>query len=214
MQTGRQTVDMEAPPHPPAPGRARSRRCIMRRETLPAEQLVRFVVAPDGTLVPDVAGKLPGRGLWMGARRDIVAAARVGDVFSKVAGVAVTVPEGLADRIERLLARRCLDLIGLARRAGKAVTGAEKVRGLLASGRAGVLVQASDGAAGGRAKLRALARDVPVIGCFTCAELGHVFGRDFAVHAAIARDPLAERLVAEAGRLAGFRCAEDEMSIC
>ncbi len=150
----------------------------------------------------------------MGARRDIVAAARVGNVFSKVAGVAVTVPEGLADRIERLLARRCLDFIGLARRAGKAVTGAEKVRGLLSGGRAGALLQASDGAEGGRAKLRALARDVAVIGCFTGVELGHVFSRDFAVHAAIARDALAERLVAEAGRLAGFRCAGDEMSVC
>ena len=150
----------------------------------------------------------------MSAQRDMVNTACAKNLFAKAARARVAVPADLADRVERLLARRCLDLIGLARRAGKAVTGAEKVRGLLSGGRAGVLLQASDGAAGGRAKLRALARDVPVIGCFTCAELGHVFGRDFAVHAAIARDALAERLVAEAGRLAGFRCAEDEMSVC
>jgi predicted RNA-binding protein YlxR (DUF448 family)/ribosomal protein L30E len=185
----------------------------MSRETLPTEQLVRFVVAPDGVVVPDVAGKLPGRGLWLHARRDIVAAVGVASAFSRVAGVSVTVPEGLADRVEGLLARRCLELVGLARRAGKAVAGYEKVRGLLSHGRAGAVIQASDGAAGGRDKLRALARDVPMIGCFTSAELGGVFGRDTTVHAAIARDALAGRLIAEAGRLAGFRCLEDGTGI-
>jgi ribosomal protein L7Ae-like RNA K-turn-binding protein len=93
------------------------------------------------------------------------------------------------------------------------VAGFEKVRGLLSRGRAGVVIQASDGAAGGRDKLRALARDVPVIGCFTGAELGAVFGRDFAVHAAIARDALAGRLIVEAGRLAGFRRLGDGTSV-
>ena len=213
MQTEQQTIEPNAAPRPPAPARARTRRCVMSRETLPTERLVRFVVAPDGTLVPDVAGKLPGRGLWLHARRDIVAAVGVASAFSRVAGIAVSVPEGLADRVERLLARRCLDLVGLARRAGKAVAGFEKVRGLLSRGRAGVVIQASDGAAGGRDKLRALARDVPVIGCFTGAELGAVFGRDFAVHAAIARDALAGRLIVEAGRLAGFRRLGDGTNV-
>jgi ribosomal protein L7Ae-like RNA K-turn-binding protein len=114
----------------------------------------------------------------------------------------------VADVVERLdafLAERCRELIGLARRAGQAVAGFEKVRETLRRGNAGVLLAASDGAAGGREKLRALAPEIPVLDVLSSAELAAAFGRDHAVHALVSRGPLAERLKADAARLAGFR---------
>ncbi|MPY68841.1 MAG: RNA-binding protein [Alphaproteobacteria bacterium] len=183
------------------------RRCIVTRESAPRNRLVRCVVAPDGTVVPDIEGRLPGRGLWLRAERDIVGVACARNVFSRAARAPVRVADDLADRIEDLLLRRCLDLIGLARRAGEAVTGFEKTRAMVESGRAGALVAAADGAEDGRAKLRAVARGLPLVELFTADELGAAFGRDRAVHAAVAKGGLLDRLLAETGRLAGFRTA-------
>lgn len=182
----------------------RLRRCIVTRSSMPPEMLVRFVVGPDGIVVPDIGGKLPGRGLWLSAGRDIVGRACAGNVFARAARSSVRVPDDLVQRVEDLLARRCLDLIGLARRAGEAVAGYEKVRAMLSKGRAGVLLSACDGADDGRAKLRRVRPDVPRVEVLTRAELGGVFGREAVVHAAIAEGRLADRLVGEAARLAGF----------
>jgi ribosomal protein L7Ae-like RNA K-turn-binding protein len=114
------------------------------------------------------------------------------------------VPPGLADLVEAGLARRLVDLVSLARKAGKAVMGFEKVKGWLADGKAKVLLQASDGSDRGKGKLW-----TPPggrwFGCLTAAELGNAFGRDAAVHAALAAGGLAERVVEEAAKLQGFR---------
>ena len=155
--------------------------------------------------MPDVAGRLPGRGLWLTARRDIVATAVTKRLFARAARQAVIVEDGLADRVEFLLAQRCRDHIGMARRAGQVVMGFAKVREALAAGGAAVLVAAADGAADGRGKLRALAPRLPLIDRLTSAELGAAFGREHVVHAALAPGRLAEALVAEAARLGGFR---------
>jgi hypothetical protein len=183
------------------------RRCLVSGESRAKAELLRFVVAPDGKLVADVAGRLPGRGLWLTPRRDIVATAVTKRLFARAARQAVIVEDGLADRVEALLAERCRDHIGLARRAGQAVMGFVKVQAALAAGKAGVLVAAIDGAADGRLKLGGIARmrGLPLVECLTGAELGAAFGREHAVHAALAAGRLAEMLVADASRLAGLR---------
>ncbi len=141
----------------------------------------------------------------MTARRDIVAAAVTRRLFARAARQPVAVDDDLADRVEALLAQRCLDHIGLARRAGQVVMGFAKVRDALAAGRAAVLVAAADGAADGRGKLRALAPGLPLVDRLTSDELGAAFAREHVVHAALAPGRLAEALVAEAARLGGFR---------
>lgn len=181
------------------------RRCLVGGVTGPSEAMVRFVVAPDGTVVPDVAGRLPGRGFWLSARRDTVKTACAKRLFAKAARAQVTVAADLDVEVERLLARRCLDLLGMARRAGQAAVGFEKVRAHLRTAAAGVLLAAADGAADGRSKVAALAPDVPVIGLFTGAELGAALGRDHVVHAVVAPGAIADKLLVEAARLAGFR---------
>jgi uncharacterized protein len=180
------------------------RRCIVTRRILPKERLLRFVVGSDGVVVPDLEGRLPGRGLWLQARRDIVETACAKGSFAKAARAPVKVPDGLDRQIEVLLKRRCLDLIGLARRAGQVAAGFEQARGWLRDGRAAMLIAASDGADGGRSRLAALARELPLIALFTAAELGAALGRGPAVHVALARGSLARRLILEAQRLAGF----------
>jgi predicted RNA-binding protein YlxR (DUF448 family) len=183
------------------------RRCIVTRDVLPKAELVRFVLDPAATVVPDIEGRLPGRGLWLRADRDIVTRAVRKNLFAKVAGTAVKAPDDLAEQVERLLARRCLELLGLARRAGQAVAGFEKVHGWLAAGRVGLLLAASDGGADARRKLASAARgDVTVVAAFSGAELAGVLGREAAVaHVAIAPGGIARRLAQEARRLAGLR---------
>jgi uncharacterized protein len=174
----------------------------------PKLELLRCVVAPDGSLVPDLAGKLPGRGLWLTARRDIVATALAKRLFARAARRPVVVDDDLADRIELLLAARCRDEIGLARRAGQAVMGFAKVEtALRAAGGAAVLLAASDGALDGRGKLKALAPALPVVEVLTGAELGAAFGREHVVHAALKPGRLADALLVDAARIAGFRAA-------
>ncbi|MBT6118600.1 MAG: RNA-binding protein [Rhodospirillaceae bacterium] len=187
---------------------ASARRCIVTGESAPRCGLIRFAIGPDGTLVPDLAERLPGRGLWMTARRDIVARAAPRQV-SRAARTAVAVfdPMELADLVERLLGRRLVELIGLARRAGQAVAGFEKVKAWCREGRAAALLAASDGGADGRAKVRALAPQAGLIDVLTAEELGLAFARPHAVHGALAPGGLATEVEREAARLAGFRAA-------
>lgn len=171
--------------------------------------LLRCVVGPDGTIVPDVEGRLPGRGLWLTPRRDIVERALQKRLFARAARRPVAAPPEFADRIEGLLVRRCGELLGLARRAGHVVAGFEKVGAAVRRQRAELLLEALDGAEGGRRKLAALARGLPSARVLTAAELGAAFGRERVVHAAVGGGPLAARLLAELSRLAGMRDAAE-----
>ena len=131
------TIDAGAEPAAAESQDGVCRRCIVTGAVRPKTELVRFVVDPGGRIVPDVAGRLPGRGLWLSARRDIVAAAVAKRLFARAARAPVVVEDGLGDRVEALLAARCGDLLGLARRAGQAVVGFEKTRTLAAAGARG-----------------------------------------------------------------------------
>ena len=110
---------------------APDRRCIVTGEVRDRDDLVRFVVGPADNVVPDIAHELPGRGLWITASREAVDTALAKNRFAWAARRKVNVDRALADQVEALLARRCLELLGLSRRAGKVVVGFEKVRAAL-----------------------------------------------------------------------------------
>lgn len=189
------------------------RRCFVTGRVLPKSRLIRFVVSPDGEAVADLAQRLPGRGIWLSAERDVVNTAVAKRLFSKAARRAVTVAPDLADRLDGLLTERCLAILGLARRSGQAIAGFEKVRAELQAGRVAVVIEASDAGADGIKKVRALAlglatsgaRRPEFAGCIEAARLGAVFGRDAVVHATIAPGALAKSYIVEASRLAGLR---------
>jgi uncharacterized protein len=181
------------------------RKCIVSGESGPKPGLIRFVVGPDNAVVPDVAGRLPGRGFYVSADRAALETAVAKRLFARAARAQVTVPDGLPDLVEALLARRVTDLLSMARKAGDAVTGYEKVKEWLAEGRARVLIQASDGSERGKTKLRPPEGENAFIGCLTAGEMGLSFGRERAIHAALAAGGLTPRVVGEAARLAGLR---------
>jgi predicted RNA-binding protein YlxR (DUF448 family) len=180
------------------------RRCVATGLRHPPEAMIRFVVGPDGTIVPDLDARLPGRGLWLCAGRAMLETACAKALFARAARATVRVPADLPETVERLLRARCLDLIGLARRAGVLTWGFERVRLWLQNGRAGLIVAARDGAAGGLAKVRALSAQRPVIGVFSAAELGQALGQETVVHAALEPGRLAERLQAATARLEAY----------
>ena len=181
-----------------------TRKCIVTGEAQPKAGLIRFVVGPDNQVYPDVLGKLPGRGMYVSSTREALEAASKGQ-FSRSAKQPVTVPDGLADEVERQLARHTVDMIAMARKAGRAVCGFEKVKGWLAGGeRVRVLVQASDGSERGKAKLWT-PEGARYFGCFTAEELGLAFGRQSVIHGALATGGLSNRVVDEATKLRGLR---------
>jgi hypothetical protein len=196
-----------AVPHPPVDqvSHGPRRRCIASGEVRAKHELLRFVVDPDGSLVPDPAGRLPGRGLWLSPRRDMLEKACARNLFAKAAKASVRVPDDLLGQTEGALRRRFLELLGLANRAGQAVAGFQKVRDRLAAGEAALLVHAVDAAEDGRRKIVGLARarhpDLPIVTLFTAAELGRAVGRDNVVHLLVLSGGLAERLEVEARRM-------------
>ncbi|MEM6623449.1 MAG: RNA-binding protein [Pseudomonadota bacterium] len=189
------------------------RRCIATGESGSTDLLIRFVVSPDGEAVPDVAGKLPGRGAWLTADRLLVQRAVTKRLFSRGFRQQVRVAEDLPDRLEELLARRLIEGLSMARKAGQLVTGAEKVRARITGGTTSMLLQAHDGAADGIAKIARLADavsggQIARIGVLSSSELGLAFGRDYAVHAALDQGGFTARVRVDAARLSGFRAVE------
>jgi len=181
------------------------RRCIVTRESQPKDGLIRFVVAPDGTLTPDLAETLPGRGIWITASRAAIETARAKKLFGRAARRAVTVPEDIADRLERMLAERCVALLGLLNRAGELVAGMMRVREWLRGDKAAILLTAAESDGRDASELKRLARGMQTVDVLEGVELGRAVGRDHIVHMAAAPGRLAQSLIRETGRLAGLR---------
>ena len=189
---------------------ARERRCVASGEILPEAQLIRFALGPDNVLVPDVAAKLPGRGAWVRADRASVELAAKKNGFAHALKANAKAPDGLADSTETLLAKRCLDLIGMARRAGAIAIGATQVEQAIRAKPPFLVIEASDGAEEGREKLMSLhiglwGRPPAAVGCFSSSDLGVALGRERVIHACLLQERLASVWATDIGRLAGFR---------
>lgn len=197
----------DAPPEPIADRRAR--RSIVSGVVLPEEKLVRFVAGPEGVVVPDVARKLPGRGLWVEADRALVEQAARKGAFSRAAKAKLKPPADLADQVEALLRRRLLAGLGLAKRSGDLISGFDQVSEALAKRPVAWLVEAADGAADGRRKLlsraRRQTRPARLIGVFSGAELDLALGLENVIHLAFLAGRGAERWTIDVERLSGFR---------
>jgi predicted RNA-binding protein YlxR (DUF448 family) len=179
------------------------RRCVASGVSYGKDGLVRFALAPDGKVVPDLAERLPGRGVWVAAHGDAVRYAVSKGLFSRGFKTRALADADLNQLIERLLVTRVGDLLALARRAGAAVTGFEKCRAALSRGNT-VLLHARDGSMDGLQKLAGADRE-QAIRVLDGAELGLPFGRESAVHVAVTPGGLADGIKRECSRLAGFR---------
>lgn len=195
MTRGGRTKDRDGP----------ERRCIATGAVRPCAALIRFVIAPDGTVTPDVAAGLPGRGIWVSAEAAALERAVKRKLFARAARQSVQVPENLPAMVDDLLRRRVIDMLSLARKSGLAVAGFEKVRDLAQRDEMAVLLQAADGSTRGKTKLHPPPGAGAFIGHLSASELGLAFGRERVIHAALRAGGLTTRVVEEAARLAGLR---------
>ena len=193
------------------------RQCAVSRAHKPPEELIRFVAGPDGAIVPDLARRLPGRGVWVDATREAVAVAARKGAFARSLKRQISVPPDLPAMVERLMARRLADALSIAKKAGLVVAGFAKVDELITRQRAAVLVHAADAAADGVAKLdrkfKALAdvegKSAPIIRELTSAEMSLAMGRPNVIHAAAAGGGATHRLIEEARRLRRYRLGQE-----
>lgn len=194
-------------PAAPSPPSGPLRTCIATGEETTPERLIRFVVGPDGDVVPDLARCLPGRGMWVRAERAAVERAVTRNLFARAARQSVRPSADLPDRVERLLQDRVLADLGRARRAGRAVAGFARVEEMIGARRAGLLVVAAEAEGDGLRKLEATG--LPIVRLADAAALGGLFGRERTVYAAVARDDASgefvRRIQIGAARWRGYR---------
>lgn len=187
------------------------RTCIVTRQTRPVDELIRFVRAPDGSIVPDIRRKLPGRGVWVTATAEMVATAEKRRLFEKQSDEPVTVEAGLAGRIEALMLAAATGALALARKAGTLIGGFGKVESALQTEPVVGLIHAAEAGADGVSKLAAAARrrfgdgKLPVIRCFAAEDLDLAFGRTNVIHAALLAGPASDNVLARVGDLVGYR---------
>ncbi len=189
------------------------RRCIVTRRELPPEDLIRFVADPSGVIVPDVARKLPGRGVWVTAERPMVEAAIKANAFAKSLKRQVSAPPDLPETIDALFVDCLLNALSLANKAGLVCTGAEKVEKMLDGGRGAALLHGTEGTAEGRrksdAKFTAIQRDkgkaAPIVDWLTIEQLSLAMGRSNVVHAGLIQGGATTRFLSQAERLRRYR---------
>ncbi|MET4635572.1 MULTISPECIES: RNA-binding protein [Kaistia] len=188
-----------------------TRSCIVSRETMPIEKLIRFVIDPEGKVVPDLRNRLPGRGVWVTARADMVALAEKKRLFARGFKEEVTVEPGMAGRIENLLEDAALSALSFARKAGEIVTGFAKVETAIARDGVAGIVQAKEAAEDGRAKIEAAlkrrfgrAGAVPTIRMFRSEQLDLALGRSNVIHAALLVGRASENVIERVAALACF----------
>lgn len=198
MARGGRKKDQDAP----------QRTCVVTRQSADKAELVRFVVGPDVTIVPDVACKLPGRGIYVSPDRETLEKAVSKGHFNRAAKGQVTVARDLADTVADLIRNRLIQSLALARKAGQAIAGFEKVKALLVSGDAVALFQASDGSEGMKSKLRPPQGPDSYVECLSSTDLGVAFGRDTVIHAALTTGGIANLCLLDARRLRKLRVAE------
>jgi len=196
------------------------RMCAVSREVRPIDELIRFVVAPSGDVIPDLKRKLPGRGLWVQASRRTVAEAVRRHQFSRGFKRDVRVATTLPADTEALLERSCADALAMAAKAGQVISGFAKVEGLLEQGRAGALIHASDGAADGIRKLDAIVRQraenigdspgLPIVTALTSAQLDLALGRSNVIHAALLAGPASKTFLSRCQILVRYRMDDDD----
>lgn len=197
----------------PATEEEHHRLCVATRARREPGDLIRFVAGPDGIIVPDLARRLPGRGVWVTADRDSIAKAVATRAFARSLKRKVTAPDDLAGLVERQLDRRVADTLALANKAGAVLTGFEKIDRALAAGDVEVLVHACEAASDGREKLDrkflAVAGGVAarsrIVSILTVDQMSLAIGRPNVVHAALNKGGISDRFLIEAGRLSRFR---------
>lgn len=203
-------IELDSGPHGGGP----LRQCAATRTVRPVDELIRFVVGPDGAAMPDLRRKLPGRGVWVTATEAALDEAIKRRVFARGFKRDVRLPPDLTDRTGRLLERAVLDALAMANKAGLVVTGFGRVEEALARGRALALLHAAEAAPNGVEKLNAALRrsaraaEIKIVRWLGAAQLDLALGRPNVIHAALLAGPSSDTVLARLQRLERFRGGE------
>lgn len=201
-----------------------SRLCALTRAELPIGEMIRFVLGPDGVLVPDTEAKAEGRGVWITLNRSAVAEAVKKKVFGRSLKQEVTLPDDLPGLTQLRLEQRLYAALGMARKAGQFTFGATKVRALLDKGDLIALITASDASPDGRSKMTgplkalhyAAEEDniegflIPHLEMLTSQQLGLALGLENVIHAALIKGAAAQSALEKARRLARYSAKQTE----
>lgn len=196
---------------------ATERYCAVTRAVRPIDDLIRFVAGPDGSVVPDIKRRLPGRGVWVGADRDLVVQAARRGVFQRALRSGVTAPADLAETVEIMLERAVLDALSIVRKAGLVLTGFAKVEAAAHQGTPVAYLHAAEAGADGRRKLAAARRrgspqstgNVEEI-VLSSAQLDLALGRTNVVHAALTAGRASETFLSRWRTLERYRTGEPD----
>lgn len=188
------------------------RTCIVSRMAMPADQMIRFVLDPEGNVVPDLRRRLPGRGVWVTARREMLAVAEKKRLFARGFRSEVRVEPDLAGRVAALLEQAALQALSFARKAGEVVAGFAKVEAAIARDPVVAMLQASEAGPDGRQKIEAALRRrfgaenvVPTLRIFRSEQLDLAFGRSNVIHAALLAGRASENALERVAALARFQ---------
>ena len=182
-------------------GEIGTKTCFVTKEEAPRTEMLRFVATPDRQIVFDVAEKLPGRGFWLKADTSVLKQAIEKRLFCKAAKGTVQIPEDLQSQVESALKDRCLNLLGLCRKAGLLTFGYEAVKKEIAKGNVTAVFEASDASKREQQKLFKENDPFSVWQLLSRAELGMVAGQDEVVHVALLHGNLSDRAVQMAKKI-------------
>jgi predicted RNA-binding protein YlxR (DUF448 family) len=214
-------TDTEEADRGPREGRRGTERlCALSREVKSVDELIRFVAAPDGAIAPDIKRRLPGRGIWITARRAAVDDAVKRNVFARSLKRDVRAPGALSAEVERQLEAAAFDALAMAHKAGRIAIGFGRTETALAGiPPVAAVLSATDGAPDGLRKIAAAvarrqtdekAGEIPIIAAFTSSQLDLALGRSNVVHAALLAGPASNGFLARYRSLERFRTLDPE----
>ena len=194
------------------------RTCIVTREVMDPSEMIRFVAGPDGSVVPDLKRNLPGRGVWVAAKRSCVEQAVSKSAFARGLKTKVKADPNLPDLVENLLLEAALGALGFARKAGQCITGAGKVDGLIRGGKAIAVLHATDGSEDGLRKVSQAVHAAEVEGgegaarrkrakiwrIFSSTQLNMALGATNVIHAALIDGAAARNFAIRAAKLSNY----------
>ena len=206
-------LDDETDGGPRQAQRGPERQCVATRTVRPIGALIRFVVGPDGAVVPDLKRRLPGRGAWVTATRKAVEEAVRRKAFGRAFKREVRPAPGLADLVDALMQRAALDALAIAHKAGRVAIGFGRAEAAIAAAPVVALIHATDAAEDGVRKLTAAvhgrfgenAGQVAIVRTFTSVQLDLALGRSNVVHAALLAGPASEGFLERSSSLERFR---------
>lgn len=194
--------------------RGTERFCVVTRAVRPIEDMIRFVIAPNGEVVADLKHNLPGRGVWMTATQSVLTTAINTKAFARGFRREVRLGANFVAGVERLLENTALDALAMARKAGSIAMGFAQVETALRREPVIALVHAAEAASDGVKKLDSALRQnrqvgtVAIIRILTAAQLDLALGRPNVIHAALLAGRASESFMARLRRLERFRSGE------